>query len=148
MHTFKNSFNNLLKATFCLIILSLYSLIVVQAQINGSYLYNNGNEYTIDVGIVTVGKKYLDIKIPNEATNYLQLTVKGGDGGKNTKWNNITHKGGEGATIVAAFKIGNGDNELSPGGKLRVIVGRKGNNANEAGGGGGGTGILYQKNQF
>lgn len=127
------------------------SLLFGQTRLTG-FLTVDGGTHRINQD----GTNYIDYIIPQPGANpYFTITARGGDGGRlhslNSLWDNIiTAKshGGQGATVVATFKIGTGANELAPGATLRVIVGRGGDSEiatyyglfdNGAGGGGGGS---------
>jgi len=89
---------------------------------------------------------------------WIDITCKGGNGGEarvRRSGTDCTQPGGKGAAVFARFPIGNGTNELAPGGMLRFIVAGRGENGdapNVAGagwsatGGGGGTAVLYRPN--
>ena len=104
---------------------------------------NRVKEYTIPSGI-----------------SRIQFTLKGGSGGNGEHLRGIgchpdddrrTRFGGDGALMSVAFPVGTGNESthLAVGGKLRVVVGNKGDNARDgcggvtAGGGGGSSGIAY-----
>ena len=87
-----------------------------------------------------------DMIIPAWA-NSIDVEVKGGDGGHGIADGVFTLKGGEGATIVATLAVGNSDDHLRPGGRLRYVVGGRGRNdrddpGKKAGGSGGGSSTL------
>lgn len=110
---------------------------------------------------------YQDFTIPNDPTiTQISFAAKGGDGGFARIRNfvpipllpdiDVTCKvdGGEGASVLATFYLGNGPGELPYGSTIRMIVGGKGESGNAEifggtsaryGGGGGGTGILIKK---
>lgn len=107
-------------------------------------LNTDGDEHTI-----TFSGSYEDFIIPADiSTNLILFYLEGGDGGGRNSCNGMA-KGGKGAEITVAFPIGDGDDELQPGGTIRFIAGGKGVNQNSAegggAGGGGGTAILYLK---
>lgn len=93
---------------------------------------------------------YRDVVLDaNTTAKYIYLTAVGGDGGsiKRVK----TYRGGQGAMVSAAFKIGYEETQIQPGSTIRFIVGGAGASysgmadANMRGmGGGGGTGIAYK----
>ncbi len=103
-----------------------------------------------------VGNQVQDFVIP-EVVGQLQLTVRGADGGdaSYTGGGGTTHTrlGGDGATAVIICVIGNGPNQIAPGGTIRFIIGEKGENDHDPftplipgsawAGGGGGSGVLY-----
>lgn len=98
---------------------------------------------------------FVDFVIPDDPTvDEIEFTLKGGDGGFAMLTNNCKSNGGEGATVTARFKIGEGDDAIPRGATLRFVVGRAGekgtgNNVlftgSTYGGGGGGTGLLYKE---
>lgn len=91
---------------------------------------------------------FVDYTIPqtlDPEENLLVFKLRGGDGGRIVE-GNTSKKGGGGATIQASFEIKPG--RLEPGGTIRFIVGKKGDNnscsnCELGGGGGGGTAVLY-----
>lgn len=126
-----------------------------QTGITGSFIQNGGEAMIPQQGIV-----YQDFTVPNNTTRpYLKFTARGGDGGK--AWivglkgfkyvTKHTAQGGQGATVSATFRIGNGVGELKPGSRIRTIVGAHGESGRNCkgclgmtgGGGGGATGIIY-----
>ncbi|MCB9333508.1 MAG: hypothetical protein H6574_20810 [Lewinellaceae bacterium] len=126
--------------------------ITVNAQ-NGNLLQDGAMHK-----ISSQGDNYLDLTVPQPGSSpYLSLNLRGADGGKGSIhdiFGKITRvgRGGQGAAVSAVFKIGNGNNELLPGSKIRIIVGNKGGDEinqdnltylSRKGGGGGGTGVLY-----
>ncbi len=90
----------------------------------------------------------------------ITLQVKGGDGGsaavercRTSGCRTCRTNGGKGAEVFARFAVGNGPDELRPGGTLRFVIGERGTDdsattfvsiAAEAGGGGGGSAVLYR----
>lgn len=96
-----------------------------------------------------------DLIIPSDAA-LITVETRGGDGGtisiRGSICGNPVIKGGSGATMKATFPVGNGDNELRPGGLLRVFTGQAGgstdkvcaNGNNHCAGGGGSSAILYK----
>lgn len=98
---------------------------------------------------------FQDFLIPDDPTvDEIEFTLKGGDGGFAMLTNNCKSNGGEGATVTARFKIGEGEGAIPRGATLRFVVGRAGekgtgNNVlftgSTYGGGGGGTGLLYKE---
>ncbi|NRB50620.1 MAG: hypothetical protein HRU41_23325, partial [Saprospiraceae bacterium] len=98
---------------------------------------------------------FVDFVIPEDPTvDEIEFTLKGGDGGFAMLTNNCKSNGGEGATVTARFKIGEGEGAIPRGATLRFVVGRAGekgtgNNVlftgSTYGGGGGGTGLLYKE---
>ena len=117
---------------------------ITSAQSN---LNDDGDEHKI-----SYSGDYVDYKIPNNTTyNRLIFEIRGGDGGRrklNSGLGGCTTEGGRGAETTVRFKIGNGDDELRPGGIIRFIVGQKGQNKSGSGthgaGGGGGSAVLYK----
>ena len=103
---------------------------------------------------VSFNGRYQDLVIPADIDldeqNAINLILIGGDGGKAKPTRTCTRRGGSGAGTLAQFKIGNGNDELKPGGTLRFIAGGKGNSFTTRGtfgggaGGGGGTAVLYK----
>lgn len=95
-----------------------------------------------------------DIVVPQGA-NYLNIVLKGADGGDAWKGGTICNipraKGGGGAIVRATFEVGNGNNQLKPNGRLRIIVGQEGVSQEVTclvpvglyAGGGGSSAILY-----
>lgn len=103
----------------------------------------DGNLHT-----ATTASNYADYTIPTSTDKpYIYLSTLGADGGKREYKviTTCTKDGGQGAHAGAWFKIGT--DGLLPGGKLRFVFGKKGENATasftEAAGGGGGTAVLY-----
>ncbi|MEM9066001.1 MAG: GC-type dockerin domain-anchored protein [Planctomycetota bacterium] len=95
-----------------------------------------------------IGHQVQDYWIPDIPGATVLLTVRGGDGGDAVFGRNNT-QGGEGATVTLLVTIGNGVNQLRPGGRLRFVVGehgglKRGNADGGGGGGGGGTGVIYE----
>ncbi len=92
---------------------------------------------------------YVDFTIPKDIKQYdhIEFYLKGGDGGRRRVPNLCRTKGGDGAAVTVRFSIGTGNHELRPGGKIRFIVGEKGESNGSNGitgaGGGGGTAVLY-----
>lgn len=95
-----------------------------------------------------IGHQVQDYWIPDIPGAEVLLTVRGGDGGDAVFGQNNT-QGGEGATVTLKVTIGQGTNEIRPGGRLRFVVGehgglKPGNADGGGGGGGGGTGVIYE----
>ena len=102
---------------------------------------------------------YQDYFIPSSGTNQvICFVMNGGDGGYARMSANACgtckSRGGYGAWVDVCFTVGCGDDKLSPGGIVRMIVGGKGSNQTgtevictgaASGGGGGGTGLLYKE---
>ena len=94
-----------------------------------------------------------DFRIPAVVGNkdHIKFELRGADGGRRkvrgALGTGCTVKGGKGANVVVRFRIGYGANELKPGGKIRFVVGKKGESNTsskvKAAGGGGGTAVLY-----
>ena len=109
-----------------------------------SYLQSDGKLHTISppgqvIDNATDSTVY-DFLIPASADGkILYLLANGADGGANTS---DKRNGGGGATVSGMVKVGNGDNELPVGSKVRFIIGRHGDSGYNHGGGGGGTGIV------
>ena len=106
-------------------------------------LNTDGNVYT-----APPNAQYTDYAIPNSTEKpYLYLSALGADGGKREfKFiTTCTKEAGQGAHSGAWYKIGN--DGLLPGGTLRFVFGKKGEEATGNGttgaGGGGGTAVLY-----
>ncbi|MEM9929201.1 MAG: hypothetical protein AAF840_05250, partial [Bacteroidota bacterium] len=83
----------------------------------------------------------------------ISFNFQGADGGRARSasvWRNaVIARGGGGVLGSVTFNLGTGLRKLSPGGRLRFIVGQKGSNCGGpknacGGGGGGGTAILYR----
>ena len=136
---FQKQNNSIMKNLFTLIIFCLTWTWFIPASAQ-SNLIINGSTITLNYSDASE-----DFIIPTTFTSGLiRFELKGGDGGEVPGCNNHA-KGGKGAVIDAAFDIGNGTDELEPGGTLRFVVGQKGVNQNNGGaGGGGGTAILYK----
>lgn len=150
-----------------LLTLILFNCISLDAQTRQArgYLSQDGNLYrlvqtqhnNIAGNNNSSSVLYYDFTVPEAgAKPYLNLTARGGDGGKrwikNLSGNTVrTGLGGQGALAMGVFKIGTGASELKPGSTLRVIVGQCGHSGSNCwgcvgdsgAGGGGGTGILY-----
>lgn len=147
----KNCIIHLRKITLLLVLLAAAAMIVSAQTLNG-----DGSTHTIDANgaFQWVGSAQ-DYTIPaNSSYNSISFTLRGGDGGSaeagTSGGNPCISYGGAGATTEAEFWIGNGTNELKPGGTIRFIVGKygirdvvAGTNA-ATGGGGGGTAVLYR----
>ena len=95
-----------------------------------------------------------DYYIPDDAIfngiNALTFSLRGGDGGFAKAGDDCKSVGGDGATVIMTCLLGYENNQLAPGGKIRFIVGKHGEDsstggtAGTGGGGGGGTAVLYQ----
>lgn len=95
-----------------------------------------------------------DLIIPANATS-LSIVISGGDGGRVQFTGNICNSkkilGGEGAAVSATFVVGDQDDMLKPGGRLRIFTGQAGGvdthacieGGNYSGGGGGASAVLY-----
>jgi regulation of enolase protein 1 (concanavalin A-like superfamily) len=121
-------------------------------------LDDSGSMEIINVDNCCVGENYelsqgnaQDFTIPSDVThNAISFTLRGGDGGFAKAGADCKRWGGDGATVQATFFIGSGADQLEPGGKIRFVVGKhgedtdRGGTASGGGGGGGGTAVLYQ----
>ena len=133
---------------FLLIPLTLF---LFSDQAFAQNLTRDGATHTINVsaGGTRVGTPE-DFTIPTGGSVYdhIRFVLKGGDGGRRRVPNLCRVKGGVGATTRVTFEIGTAAGQLRPGGTVRFIVGKKGENngSNDiaGGGGGGGTAILYK----
>lgn len=105
---------------------------------------------------ITISTLTSDDYIIPEGITSLSIEVRGADGG-NARLNGLTCdvrvRGGQGATMKATFAVGSGDDELKPGGVLRVFAGRAGQNDDSGcspvpvgryGAGGGSSAIVYR----
>ncbi|MEZ4966238.1 MAG: MopE-related protein [Saprospiraceae bacterium] len=140
------------------IALALIHIFSPTAELSAQTLNDNGSTYTINAnGSEQRLGSAQDYTIPsNTSYNSISFTLRGGDGGYaeagTSDGDPCKSNGGAGATTEALFWIGNGTNELKPGGTIRFIVGKHGENdvvggsANAAGSGGGGTAVLYRPN--
>jgi hypothetical protein len=70
----------------------------------------------------------------------IYFRIEGADGDDAEDSSDTVYEGGEGATVMARFNIGNGPNEIPPGGTFRIILGE----GKERGAGGGGTGLAFR----
>jgi type IX secretion system substrate protein len=130
----------------------LISTFVLNTDLTAQTLNDNGSTHTINHnGSIRTTGSAQDYTIPsNSAFNSISFTLRGGDGGYARASSSCKSNGGEGATTTAKFWIGTGTNELLPGGTIRFIVGKHGENGSvggtnsTAGGGGGGTAVLYR----
>ena len=91
-----------------------------------------------------------DYILPNNITE-ISITVSGAQGG-GVGPSDCLFRGGFGATVKARFLVGLCSNQnLTPGGTLRLISGSAGqvqqSRATQAGGGGGGSALLYKAPQ-
>ena len=158
MYNFSRNLDNpfsraLLSCLALLLTISLSSsLLIGQTRLTGTLNEDGGTHRIEQPGIA-----YTDFTVPQAgAQPYLIFLLRGGDGGKSWITNifkQVVHtgQGGQGATVKATFKIGNGANELKPGSTLRLIIGQRGNGGTNCyacsklvgAGGGGATGIVY-----
>lgn len=128
----------------------------MKAQIDGGNLKTDANLRTINAARYNNTYEVdlpQDFTLPNTASGYLYLAARGADGG-NVHWSDGTIKaeGGEGATIMASFQIGTGNNMIPPGSTIRMLVGLHGENrlvsttslGHDGTGGGGGSGVLFK----
>lgn len=119
-----------------------------QTGFTQSELNCNGETHTIEFS-----GTYQDFTIPEDLSiEELTFRLKGGDGGF-AQLGSCKAGGGIGAIATAVFPVGEGNDDLQPGGTIRFIVGRAGEKGTGGsvigtgftyGGGGGGSGILYQ----
>ncbi|MCB9295771.1 MAG: T9SS type A sorting domain-containing protein [Lewinellaceae bacterium] len=143
----KNRLNHLSKITLLLILLMTTSMAASAQTLN-----NDGNTHTISAnGSSQHQGSAQDYIIPsNPGHNTLSFTLRGGDGGYAKAGDDCQSNGGEGATTVAEFWVGNGANDLAPGGTIRFLVGKYGSRGlvggsiATTGAGGGGTAVLYR----
>ncbi len=138
--------------------LTFINIFILAVDLSAQTLNDNGSTHTINAnGSNQYSGSAQDYTIPsNPLSNTISFTLRGGDGGYaeagTSGGNPCRSNGGEGATVEVEFLIGNGANELQPGGDIRFIVGKSGINqitsgsANTAGAGGGGTAVLYRPN--
>lgn len=112
--------------------------------------------------ILADDEKFQDFVVPaKDSLDHLILEVEGSDGG----WIEYTYidrfnmtrtqrvNGGEGATVSAGFRIGNGLGDIRPGAILRMIIGKRGQwakydlleDGSYGAGGGGGSAVLISK---
>ncbi|MCB9275214.1 MAG: HYR domain-containing protein [Lewinellaceae bacterium] len=138
----------------------LFTVFGQNASLSAQTLNDNGSTNTINVDNCCVGENYevsqgnaQDYTIPADASqNAISFTLRGGDGGFAKAGADCKRWGGDGATVKAVFLIGNEAGQLEPGGKIRFVVGKHGEDIDRGGtasggsGGGGGTGLLYQPN--
>ncbi|MBK8969114.1 MAG: T9SS type A sorting domain-containing protein [Lewinellaceae bacterium] len=134
------------------LLLVLALVLVHSLNLSAQTLNDDGSTHTINANGSTQHQGAAqDYTIPSNTTyNTLSFTLRGGDGGYAKAGADCQSNGGEGATTEAVFWIGNGINELRPGGTVRFIVGKHGVNGSTGGtdgiggGGGGGTTVLYR----
>ncbi|NRB48634.1 MAG: T9SS type A sorting domain-containing protein [Saprospiraceae bacterium] len=137
--------NRLTINSYCWLFLLLLNTVWLQAQTNlpinqtTTISTLTSNDFQVPVGIES-----------------LTVEVRGADGGHarlDGGTCDVRVRGGQGATMKATFAIGNGSNELRPGGLLRVFAGRAGQTDESGcapipvgryGAGGGSSAILYQ----
>ena len=96
-----------------------------------------------------------DYRIPDDVIfngfNAITFSMNGGDGGYAKAGSDCKSVGGSGASASITCRLGDGINQLKPGGKIRFIVGKRGENSSSGGttatggGGGGGTAVLYRE---
>jgi hypothetical protein len=91
---------------------------------------------------ITYQGEYEEFTIPETGLNQITFYLKGGEGGRSSQ-GAYSGKGGGGATVRASFGVGPSTYQLKPGGRIRFIVGGKGQSGSGGGGGGGGTAVLY-----
>jgi hypothetical protein len=144
-HLMKQTFTNNQLLPFLKSILTLLLLAGTVAALHAQPNMNaNGLFYRIEYD----GDGYVDLTIPDAPGQELFFVLNGGDGGRRVVPDLCKVKGGEGATVQAAFAVGTGPGRLNPGGVIRFIPGQRGGSVNSnginGGGGGGGTGILYK----
>jgi hypothetical protein len=144
-HLMKQTFTNNQLLPFLKSILTLLLLSGTVAALHAQPNMNaNGLFYRIEYD----GDGYVDLTIPNAPGQELFFVLNGGDGGRRVVPDLCKVKGGEGATVQAAFAVGTGPGRLNPGGVIRFIPGQRGESNTgggiNGGGGGGGTGILYK----
>ncbi|MDX1477494.1 MAG: hypothetical protein R3301_07280 [Saprospiraceae bacterium] len=136
-----------------LILATLFTLVIVTPGylIAQGTLNDNGSTNTINANGTTQSTgSAQDYIIPSgSAYNSISFTLRGGDGG-NAEAGSCTSNGGEGASTDVVVMLGDGTGELEPGGTVRFIVGKHGENGDTGassaigGGGGGGSAILYK----
>ncbi|MEZ4941897.1 MAG: hypothetical protein R3D58_13545 [Saprospiraceae bacterium] len=107
-------------------------------------------------------EKFQDFEVPKlDSLDQLIFELEGGDGGwveyaYYDRFNTLRTQrvgGGEGATVSAGFRIGNGSGDIPRGAILRLIIGKRGewakhdllDTGNYGAGGGGGTTVLMSK---
>ncbi|MCG8331269.1 MAG: HYR domain-containing protein [Chitinophagales bacterium] len=96
-----------------------------------------------------------DFRIPDDVIyngfNAITFSMSGGDGGYARAGSNCKSVGGSGASASITCRLGDEINYLKPGGKIRFIVGKQGEDSSSGpstatgGGGGGGTAVLYRE---
>ncbi len=145
-----------LPSFFLTIALALIYIFGPTVNISAQTLNDNGSTHTINAnGSSQEFGSAQDYIIPSSTSyNSISFTLRGGDGGYaeagTSGGDPCKSNGGAGATTEAVFWIGNGANELHPGGTIRFIVGKHGEDKavggsnNTTGGGGGGTAVLYR----
>ena len=146
-------YHNNLKWTLSLCLCLAFLSVSLSAQ----NLSQNG-EVTINVDNCCSGQynewaggQVQDYTIPaSPSYNGITFNLRGGDGGKAKAGANCQSEGGDGATVSATFVIGTEAEQLQPGGTIRFIVGKHGDDDSvggsnyTAGSGGGGTAVLYR----
>ncbi|MCL1125871.1 hypothetical protein [Shewanella surugensis] len=132
--------NNLTKITGLFLLSSSFSIIANELIADGKIHRINATGQAIEYSIPANIGKY----------QYLEITTKGGDGGKSYScfFTCKTVGGGTGATLTAIYPVDtHNTNTLTQGDRIRFIIGQKGEDDNNkygygGGGGGGGTGVL------
>jgi hypothetical protein len=127
---------------------SILTLLLLSGTVAALHAQPNMNANGLFYRIEYDGDGYVDLTIPNVTGQELFFVLNGGDGGRRVVPDLCKVKGGEGATVQAAFAVGTGPGKLNPGGVIRFIPGQRGESNTgggiNGGGGGGGTGILYK----
>jgi hypothetical protein len=127
---------------------SILTLLLLSGTVAALHAQPNMNANGLFYRIEYDGDGYVDLTIPNVPGQELFFVLNGGDGGRRVVPDLCKVKGGEGATVQAAFAVGTGPGRLNPGGVIRFIPGQRGESNTgggiNGGGGGGGTGILYK----
>ncbi|MCG8327731.1 MAG: hypothetical protein MI974_08605, partial [Chitinophagales bacterium] len=133
----------LIKAILALHILCIFTL---TNEATAQTLTADGATYEIDY---TGSIETFTIPETGNLNGYsaISFLAKGGDGGKRRVNSFTKAKGGGGASTEGTFAIGTGTGQLKPGGRIRFVVGRRGESQTRNGvsgsGGGGGTAVLY-----
>jgi regulation of enolase protein 1 (concanavalin A-like superfamily) len=127
---------------------SILTLLLLSGTVAALHAQPNMNANGLFYRIEYDGDGYVDLTIPNVPGQELFFVLNGGDGGRRVVPDLCKVKGGEGATVQAAFAVGTGPGKLNPGGVIRFIPGQRGESNTgggiNGGGGGAGTGILYK----
>ncbi|MGK2863265.1 MAG: T9SS type A sorting domain-containing protein [Chitinophagaceae bacterium] len=176
LHSFRSMFlkkdfifptlNNLGRKKISLLALLILSMSAFNKPFAQNFIVDDGNEH-----FVAYDGSYQDFVIPNNPLIVkITFRIKGGDGGKASVSlgetvpligfeviRTCTSNGGEGASLVATFRVGTGPGKIPHGSTVRFIVGNQGENGHDNahvvsesgtgfdyGGGGGGTAVLYQ----